>query len=150
MCCFACRIRLQDYSIKQHIRWEHAAKTCILGARPATAGFHYLGFSPTFCVEAVWYTCKQQFPLLFGFAIHSHGNGNIPLLAGNRRKAWKHSGQSLAQTPGLFVKPPEYIKSLLPQYRQKTLMQCRVLHHITQPDNSVIYCLRIVRSLCST
>lgn len=122
------------YSIKQPIRWEHPAKTCIFGARSATAGFYYLGFSLTFCVEAVWYTFKQQFPLLFVFAIHSHGNGNIPFLAGNRHTAWKHSGESLAQTPALFVRPPEYIKSLLPQHEQKTLRNCRALHHTAQPD----------------
>lgn len=118
--------------------------------QPAQLDIFTWVFSLTFCVEAVWYTFKRQFPLLFVFAVHSHGNGNIPPLAETRRKAWKHSGQSLAQTPVLYVRPPEYIKSLPPVARAENTDALQSTSSHCPAWYLVIYGLRMTRPLFST
>lgn len=127
----------------------HTAKTCILGARSATAGLYYLSFSLTFCVEAIWYTFKQQFSLLLAFACHSHRSGNIPLLAENRHKAWNHSGQS-AEAPGLAVgaswsyqTPPPTVWTETTDGLQSRSSYCPAWY-------CVIYCLWMTRPLFRT
>lgn len=127
----------------------HTAKTCILGARSTTAGFYYLGFSLTFCVEALWYTFKQQLPLLLEFASHSRGNGNIPFLAENRHRAWKYSAQpcrglkSLGGNSWLYQTPPPTVWAENTDGWQIRSSHCPAQYF-------VIYCLSMTRPLFRT
>lgn len=139
-------VALNDISTGKN--W-HAAKTCTLGARSATAGFDYLGFSLTFCVDAVWCTFKRQFPPLLEFAGQGRGNGNVPPLAENRHKAWKRSSQ-VCRGPRppcgaswLHQTPPSAVRAEKADGLQSESSHCPARH-------CVIYCRRMTGPLFRT
>lgn len=149
---FTFRIGPQDGSLKWYFKWEELTHRWNLysWSKIGHSWTLLLSFFPLPFVLRPFGTLSNNNLSSLEFAGHSHRNGNTPLLAENRHKAWKHSGQSagapgprsLWGLPGFQTPPPtvwaEHTEGLQSRPSYCPARRC------------VIYCLRMTRPLFRT